>query len=58
VGRKFEWDKFQAGMLVDEGSSSRFDLVDINPKGERQQQPQTIFTQSHGSRLVFQIVLI
>jgi hypothetical protein len=33
-------------------------LVDINPKGERQQQPQTIFTQSHGSRSVFQIVLI
>jgi hypothetical protein len=58
LGRKFKWHKFQAGMLVDEGSSSRFDLVDINPKGERQQQPQTIFTQSHGSRLVFQIVLI
>ncbi|CAK9277910.1 unnamed protein product [Sphagnum jensenii] len=50
LGRKFKWHKFQAGMLVDEGSSSRFDLVDINPKGERQQQPQTIFTQSHGSR--------
>jgi hypothetical protein len=33
-------------------------LVDINHKGEKQQQPQTIFTQSHGSRLVFQIVLI
>ncbi len=28
-------------------------LVDINPKGKRQQQPQTIFTQRHGSRLVF-----
>ncbi|KAH8955123.1 hypothetical protein BDL97_08G118400 [Sphagnum fallax] len=25
-------------------------LVDINPKGKRQQQPQTIFTQNHGSR--------
>jgi len=33
-------------------------LVDINPKGKRQKQPQTIFPQSHGSRLVFQIVLI
>jgi hypothetical protein len=33
-------------------------LVNINPKGKRQQQPQTIFTQSHGSRSVFQIVLI
>jgi hypothetical protein len=33
-------------------------LVDINPKGKRQKQPQTIFTQSHGSRSVFQIVLI
>jgi len=35
-----------------------FELVDINRKGKRQQQPQTIFTQSHGSRSVFQIVLI
>jgi hypothetical protein len=33
-------------------------VVDINPKGKRQKQPQTIFKQSHGSRLVFQIVLI
>jgi hypothetical protein len=33
-------------------------FVDINPKGKRQQQPQTIFTQNQGSRLVFQIVLI
>ncbi len=33
-------------------------LVDINPKGTRQQQPKTIFTQSHGSRSMFQIVLI
>ncbi len=33
-------------------------LVDINPKGKSQQPPQTIFTQSHGSRSVFQIVLI
>ncbi len=33
-------------------------LVDINPKGESQQQPQTIFTQSHRSRSVFQFVLI
>ncbi len=33
-------------------------LVDIHPEGERQQPPQTIFTQSHGSRSAFQIVLI
>jgi hypothetical protein len=33
-------------------------LLGINRKGKRQQQPQTIFTQSHGSRSVFQIVLI
>jgi len=33
-------------------------VVDINPKGKRQKQRQTIFKQSHGSRLVFQIVLI
>jgi hypothetical protein len=33
-------------------------LVDINPNGKRQKQHQTIFTQSHGSRSVFQIVLI
>jgi hypothetical protein len=33
-------------------------LVNINPKGKSQQQPQTIFTQSHGSRSVFQIVLL
>ncbi len=33
-------------------------LVDINPKGERQEQPQLIFTQSQGSRSVFQIVVI
>ncbi len=32
--------------------------VDINPKGKSQQQPQTIITQSHGSRSVFQIVPI
>jgi hypothetical protein len=33
-------------------------LVDINPKGKSQQPPQTIFTQSHGSRSVFQILII
>ncbi len=33
-------------------------LVNINPKGKSQQQPQTTFTQSHGSRSVFQIVLL
>jgi len=33
-------------------------LLGIDRKGKRQQQPQTIFTQSHGSRSVFQIVLI
>jgi hypothetical protein len=33
-------------------------LVDINSKGERQQQPQTVFPQSHDSRSVFQIVLM
>jgi hypothetical protein len=32
-------------------------LVYMNPEGKRQ-QPQTIFTQSHGARSVFQIVLI
>jgi hypothetical protein len=32
-------------------------FVDLNPKGKRQ-QPKTIFTQSHGSRSMFQIVLI
>jgi len=37
---------------------SKFELVGINPEGKRQKQPQTIFTQSHGSRSVFQIVLI
>ncbi len=38
--------------------TSHFELVDINPKGKTQQQPQTIFIQSHGSRSVFQVVLI
>jgi len=33
-------------------------LLGINRKGKRQQQPQTIFTQSHGSSLVFEIILI
>jgi hypothetical protein len=36
---------------------SDFEPVDTNRKGKKQ-QPQTIFTQSHGSRLVFQIVFI
>jgi hypothetical protein len=33
-------------------------ISDCDPKGKRQQQPQTSTTQSHGSRLVFQIVPI
>ncbi len=37
---------------------SSVELVDINPKGERRQQPQRILTQSHDSRSVFQIVLM
>jgi hypothetical protein len=37
---------------------SKIELVGINPEGKRQKQPQTIFTQSPGSRSVFQIVLI
>ncbi len=41
-----------------EQEHSRVALFDINPVGERQQGPQTIFTKCHGSRSVFQIVLI
>ncbi|CAM6033567.1 unnamed protein product [Sphagnum compactum] len=54
--KKFDWWR----PIVDEKSTSDCSeigqkrstvaLVDINPKGKRQQQPQTIFTQSHGSR--------
>ncbi len=39
--------------IFDEKSTS-----DCDPKGKRQQQPQTSTTQSHGSRSVFQIVPI
>jgi hypothetical protein len=41
-----------------EKSTSGCELVSINPKGKTQQQPQTSTIQSHGSKLVFQIVLI
>jgi len=46
-------DEIKWQTIFDEKSTS-----DCDPKGKRQQQPQTIFTQSHGSRSVFQIVLI
>ncbi len=48
---EFEWQR-----TFDDISD--FEHVDINCKGKRQQQPQTIFTQSDGSRSVFQIVLM
>ncbi len=50
LDHEFEWQR-----TFDDISD--FERVDINPKGKRQ-QPETIFTQSHGSRLVFQIVLL
>jgi hypothetical protein len=40
-----------------EKSTSDYELVAINPK-RKTQQPQTSTTQSHGSKLVFQIIFI
>jgi len=51
LDHEFEWQRTCDDILD-------FEYVDINRKGKRQQQPQTIFTQIHGSRSVFQIVLI
>ncbi len=60
---EIEWptifdEKSTSGCLEIEHKHSMVALVDINPIGKSQQPPQTIFTQSHGSRSVFQIVLI
>ncbi len=59
---KIEWptifnEKSTSDCSEIEQKHSTLELVDINPKGKRQ-QPQTIFTQSHDSRSVFRIVLI
>jgi len=60
-------EKIEQQTIIDEKSTSdcseigqkrlTMALLGINHKGKRQ-QPQTIFTQSHGSSSVFQIVLI
>ncbi len=57
LDHEFKWHR-TFDDISDFELTSNFELVDINPERKSQQQPQTIFSQSHGSRSVFQIVLI
>jgi hypothetical protein len=51
-------EKSTSDCSVIQQKHSTMALVDINPKGERQQPHQTNLTESHGSRSVFLILLV